>query len=188
LAAPAWGGAADHAPARRFIQERHSALTLAMQKGGKSNPELLRVLDGMLDYDHFVRRSLGDSWDGLDQAQRDQFGDVLKGLIRASYRRNLRDITGYDIAYSGESDAEDGVLVATVASDPRKKRREPLRIDYVVGKTAGGAKVRDIVTGGVSLVGNYRKQFARIIKRDGFEALLGKMRTQLEKLEGTEGG
>lgn len=186
---PAWANPAEHEAARRFVKDRHTALTTAMQKAPdpKTNPELLRVLDGMLDYDHFVRQSLGTSWDGLTPAQRQQFGEVLQGLIRASYRRNLRDITGYDIAYTGESAAEDGVLVGTLASDPNRKRREPLRIDYVVFKTPAGHKVRDIVTGGVSLVGNYRKQFARIIKRDGFDALLGKMRTQLDKLDGSAG-
>jgi phospholipid transport system substrate-binding protein len=159
-----------------------------MQKAqdAKANPEVLRVFDGMLDYDHFVRSSLGTAWGDLTAEQREQFGSVLKGLIRASYRRNLRDITGYDVAYTGESDGEDGVLVATLASDPRHKRREPLRIDYVVAKTPSGPRVRDIVTGGVSLVGNYRKQFARIIKRDGFDGLLGKMRKQLEKLDGAQ--
>jgi phospholipid transport system substrate-binding protein len=189
VTAPAWAESGDHAAARRFMQERHAALTAAMRKSGdpKTNPELLRLLDGMLDYDHFVRQSLGKSWDSLSAAQREQFASVLQGLIRASYRRSLRDITGYDIAYTGESDADDGVLVATVASDPKKKRSEPLRIDYVVAKTSAGQKVRDIVTGGVSLVGNYRKQFARIIKRDGFDALLEKMKKQLDKLDNGTG-
>jgi phospholipid transport system substrate-binding protein len=95
----------------------------------------------------------------------------------------LKDISGYDVTYAGESEGSQGVLVATTAKDPKKKRQEPLRIDYVVAKAGSVHKVRDIVTGGVSLLGNYRRQFARIMKKDGFDALLGKMQTQLDKLE-----
>jgi phospholipid transport system substrate-binding protein len=186
LPLPALAAPADFAAARRFVEQRHQALFAAMKKSShpKTDPELLRLFDQMLDYDHFVRQSLGDSWDGLSEQQRQRFSEVLRGLIRGSYQKNLKDISGYEVTYTGESEGSQGVLVATVAKDPKKKRQEPLRIDYVVAKAATGHRVRDIVTGGVSLLQNYRRQFARIMKKDGFDRLLGKMQTQLDKLEG----
>lgn len=179
---------ADYPAARRFIQQHHEALLSAMKKSPnpKENPELLRLFDEMLDYDHFVRESLGTSWDSLSAEQRRRFSDILRGLIRGSYRKNLRDLTGYDITYTGESDASSGVLVATLATDPKKKRQDPLRIDYVVGKEDGHHKVWDIVTAGVSLVQNYRRQFARIMKKDGADGLLQKMQAQLDRMESDE--
>ena len=179
LAAP------DFTGARRFVEQRHQALFTAMRKSKnpKTDPELLRLFDEMLDYEHFVRESLGKSWDGLSPDQRERLSAVLRGLIRGSYRKNLKDISGYDVTYTGESEGSQGVLVATLAKDPQKKRQEPLRIDYVVAKTGNVHRVRDIVTGGVSLVTNYRRQFARIMKKDGFDGLLAKMQVQLDKLE-----
>jgi phospholipid transport system substrate-binding protein len=176
---------AEHPAARRFIQQHHEALLKSMKKSANpnDNPELLQLFDEMLDYQHFVQECLGSSWDSLTDAQKQQFSDILRRLIRASYRKNLRDLTGYDVAYTGESDASEGVLVATSASDPKKKRQEPLRIDYLVGKPGGQQKVWDIVTAGVSLVQNYRRQFARIMKKEGADGLLRKMQVQLERLE-----
>lgn len=180
--------APDFAGARRFVKSKQDALQLGMRnaKDPKSDPALLAIFDGMLDYPHFVRHSLGTHWDSLSEAQRDHFGKVLRGLIRGSYRRNLRDISGYDVEYTGESEGEDGVIVGTRAADPRKKRPDPLRIDYVVAKTESGFKVRDIVTGGVSLVTNYRRQFGRIIRKKGFDELMRMMEKQLTKLESDE--
>jgi phospholipid transport system substrate-binding protein len=46
----------------------------------------------------------------------------------------------------------------------------------------GGAwKVGDIVTEGVSLVSSYRSQFTKIIKKDGFPALVQKMKDKIAK-------
>jgi phospholipid transport system substrate-binding protein len=41
--------------------------------------------------------------------------------------------------------------------------------------------VQDIVTEGVSLVSSYRSQFTKIVKKDGFPALIQKMKDKLAK-------
>lgn len=182
VAANAYAGPEDFGPARSFMQTKHEALKKGVAKAGEPDAATVQIFDGMLDYDHFVRESLGSHWDTLDEGQRERFGQLLKKLIRGSYTRNLKGIAGYDVEYAGETQGDAGVLVSTIAKDPQKKRQEPLRIDYVVAKTAAGLRVRDIVTGGVSLVRNYRNQFGRLLKKDGFDALLGKMNAQLDKL------
>jgi phospholipid transport system substrate-binding protein len=175
----------DWAGARRFMQTKHAELSAGMRKARdpKTDPELMRIFDGMLDYPHFVRESLGEHWDQLDPGQQARFAEVLQKLVRGSYRKSLKDISGYEVQYTGESDGESGVLVATLAADPKKKRQDPLRIDYVVGKGPNGFLVRDIVTGGVSLLRNYKRQFARIIKKESFDALMAKMENQLKRVE-----
>lgn len=175
----------DWAGARRFMQTKHAELQAGMRKARdpKTDPDLLRIFDGMLDYPHFVRESLGEHWDQLTREQQTRFADVLQKLVRGSYRKSLKDISGYEVQYTGESDGEGGVLVATMAADPKKKRQDPLRIDYVVGKGPNGFLVRDIVTGGVSLLRNYKRQFARIIKKESFDALMTKMENQLKRVE-----
>ena len=42
-------------------------------------------------------------------------------------------------------------------------------------------KVQDIITEGMSLVKNYRTSFGKIIKKDGFPALIQKMKDKLAK-------
>ena len=57
-----------------------------------------------------------------------------------------------------------------------------IKVDYVLRKDAAG-KLRcfDVVTDKVSLVSNYRAQFTKIIKKDGFPALIAKMKKKLGK-------
>ncbi len=69
----------------------------------------------------------------------------------------------------------------TVAKKKGDARDEPLSIDYVVNDASGKNKIVDIVTEGSSLVVNYRNQFKRIIKKQGFPELIKRMKTKLEK-------
>jgi phospholipid transport system substrate-binding protein len=53
-----------------------------------------------------------------------------------------------------------------------------------VHKAGSSWRVQDIVTEGSSLVKNYRQQFTRIIKKDGFPELLKRMKTKLNSANG----
>ena len=59
----------------------------------------------------------------------------------------------------------------------------PVTIDFNVHKVGSQLKIRDIVTEGSSLTSNYRSQFRRIIKKKGFDELIKRMKTKLEKDE-----
>lgn len=181
--AAADGNASSGSKAAEFVRGKHEELqgALKVSKEPKSDPKLLAIFDAMLDYDALTRDSLGAEWDGLNPEQRAEFGAILKQLIQKSYRKNLSDTSGYEVQYVGVDGAEDGTVVKTLAQNKVNKREKPLGINYVVSSTAAGFKVRDVVTDEVSLVGNYRTQFKRIIKKKGFSGLVEQMRKQLDK-------
>jgi len=52
-----------------------------------------------------------------------------------------------------------------------------LALDYRMIRRAGRWVVYDVVVDGTSMVGNYRAQFARIIKKASFAALVEKLAT-----------
>jgi ABC-type transporter MlaC component len=101
-------------------------------------------------------------------------------LIQKSYRKNLRDTVRYAVTYAGEAAAKNGVLVRTVVRDTKNTHEKPVSVDYVVDSSTGSSRVRDIVTEEVSLVGNYKKQFARLLKKRGPEGLLTQMQKQVD--------
>lgn len=177
LVVPSWALAAD-GDASHWVQERQTALYTLLRSGDADGVDA--AMDAMLDYDALARDSLGKHWDDLSEAQRGEFQDVLKKLVRASYRKNLKKTLDYDIAFNGEGKAKkDGVVVHTVAKSRKNKREEPFDVDYAVHDRAGSMAVYDIVTEGSSLVSNYRSQFSRVIKKDGFDGLMKKMRRRL---------
>jgi len=104
-------------------------------------------------------------------------------LVRAAYRKSLKRISDFDVEFKGEAQGETGQIVKTVAKSRSDARQEPISIDYVVHEVNGKWRVADIVTEGSSLVGNYRAQFRRIIKKNGFPELIKRMKTKLEKGE-----
>ncbi|MGC4092158.1 MAG: ABC transporter substrate-binding protein [Polyangiaceae bacterium] len=108
--------------------------------------------------------------------------------MRSAYRKSLKRISDYNVEFKGETPSEGGQIVRTVAKSRTDARQEPLSIDYVVHEVNGKWRVADIVTEGSSLVANYRNQFRRIIKKNGFPELMKRMKTKLDKGEALRSG
>jgi phospholipid transport system substrate-binding protein len=176
-AAPARAGAATD-----VVKAKQGALFDLLKQGTPdSQKKLDAIFDDMLDYATLAETSLGSEWGARSDTEKAQFTDLLKQLVRSSYQRNLKKILGFDIDYLGE-DAADGAVVVKTKSKPKDARDEPVEINFkMVNK--GTWKVQDIVTEGVSLVSSYRSQFTKIIKKDGFPALMQKMKDKLAKGE-----
>ena len=59
------------------------------------------------------------------------------------------------------------------------KRGEEIALDYKLHKVDGDWKVYDIVIENISLVNNYRAQFARFLAKSSFAELLDRIREKL---------
>jgi phospholipid transport system substrate-binding protein len=93
---------------------------------------------------------------------------------------------GYEVEYRGVHRSGAATTVATVAKHKSDKRKPPLSIDYVLQEKDGKRRAVDVVVEGSSLVGNYRSQFTRVIKKKGFAELIAVMKRKLEKGEKSE--
>lgn len=171
--------------ARAFIQARQSQVTDLLKKPANSarDKQIASVLDGMLDYDKLARESLSRHWADLAEGQKKEFTDLLKQLVQRNYERNIKNIQGYSVEYLGETNAKKAVVVKTRAASKTNRREQPIEIDYRLEQTGDEWRVFDIVTEGSSLVGNYRNQFNRIIRKDGYDALIQRLQDRLDKDE-----
>lgn len=166
-----------------FVRKKHDELVAAVKaaRDPKTDAKVLAVFEAMFDYEALARDSLGGEWEGLEDSQRTEFSSVLKQLVEKSYRKNLRDPSSYLVQYLGTEPDPNGTLVKTTAQSKANKREKPLTINYVVGTTNQGLKVRDVITDDVSLVGNYRSQFKKVLKKKGFDGLLDQLRKKLDE-------
>lgn len=169
--------------ATEFVRKKHDELQTAVKAASdpKTDPKLLAIFDTMLDYEAISKDSLGTKWEELEEGQRAEFSAVLKQLVQKSYRKNLRDPSDFSVEYTGAEESPQGVLVRTLAQNKANRREKALGIDYLVSTTSGGPKIRDVITDQVSLVGNYRSQFKRMLRERGFSGLMEQMRKQLDK-------
>jgi phospholipid transport system substrate-binding protein len=173
--------AAAGGSAQAWVKEHHVGLMklLKQPKNAASDESVSKAVDGMLDYGTIARKSLGANWDKLTDAQRQDFQSVLTQLVRRAYQRDLRKTLGYEVTVGEASPVADGSLVKTVARNRKNAREEPIDIDYVVRDNGGSWIVTDIITDGSSLVGNYQNQFGQIIRKNGFDELMRRMRHKL---------
>jgi phospholipid transport system substrate-binding protein len=55
---------------------------------------------------------------------------------------------------------------------------QPVPIDYNMEKTSAGWKVYDVMVGGVSLVANYRTEFANVVRESGIDGLIRNLQSK----------
>ena len=87
----------------------------------------------------------------------------------------------YKVKWVGSEPLDDGVKVKSSARSVKKKRQPPITIDYAMSPAGEEWKVYDIFTDDVSLVKNYKRQFRRVIKEEGWKGLIGRMEKKLNE-------
>ena len=89
----------------------------------------------------------------------------------------LRYLGERKTSYVGESVDGRRALVETFLSSEKDGK---LPVEYRLAGVGDRWIVEDVVVDGVSLTGNYRVQFGRIIRTSSYEALLHRMRNHGE--------
>jgi phospholipid transport system substrate-binding protein len=175
-------GVANAGPATDVVKTKQTALfALLKQPGPAGQPKISTIFDEMLDYQTLAEASLGKEWPARTDAEKAEFSELLKQLVRKAYERNLKKTLNFNIEYVGEDPVDGSITVKTKAVSKTNTREEPIEIAYKMVEKNGAWRVQDIVTEGVSLVSSYRSQFTKIIKKDGFPVLIQKMKDKLAK-------
>jgi phospholipid transport system substrate-binding protein len=94
-------------------------------------------------------------------------------LIR-TYATALSKYKNQTIEYKPLRMAE-GATTVSVKTAIVQPGGQPIAVDYSLEKQADTWKVYDIVIEGVSLVTNYRGQFAQEIRQNGLDSLISKL-------------
>jgi phospholipid transport system substrate-binding protein len=146
----------------------------------KRKMAIKKIISENFDLDKMAEQSLGACWKELSDSGRREFKEVFRDLFQDSYTRLVLDfLTQEKILYLKEDPGKDGILVETVIL----RTNEEISVNYLIALLKEGWLVRDVVIDGVSIVGNYRKSFARFIERESYEALLERMRVQQRAIE-----
>jgi phospholipid transport system substrate-binding protein len=178
--------AAPAAGASTYLKAKHEKVNAILKsKDADKDKKVEDELNTLIDYDQMAKDALGDAWNDPKRtdAERTQFEDLLKQLIQKNYKKRLSQTLDYAINYKGEDAGKDGaVIVHTEAQNVTDKREAPTQIDYVMKKSASGSYiVVDLIPEGSSMIKTYHKEFTKVISKDGWDAMIKKMKDKLAK-------
>lgn len=139
-----------------------------------------QIVDPHFDYREMAKRSLGTTWSSLSSSQQDEFVRLFAQLLENSYSDKIEKYAQrVKIDYTGEHQEGNYAEVRTVVVRPNDR----IPLNYRLLQEGGGWKVYDVVIEGVSLVSNYRSQFARIIHESSYTQLVQRLRDRVSVLE-----
>lgn len=117
---------------------------------------------------------LGKTWRSIDETQKQKFQAEFKTMLLRTYAVALGKYKDQEIEFKPLR-MEPGDKQATVKTQIIQNSAQPISVDYALAKTENSWKVFDIAIEGVSLVTNYRSQFAGEIKNNGIDSLISKL-------------
>jgi phospholipid transport system substrate-binding protein len=131
------------------------------------------------DFQRMSKLVLGKNWQSATPEQQNRFIAAFRDLLVRTYAAALAKAaeTGVDVTYEpvrAEADAK-WVTVKTKV----KQADQNFAVDYsVYPQTASDWKIFDVVVEGVSLVTNYRTEFASDVSSIGMDGLIKKIESR----------
>jgi len=153
---------ADPSPAQRLVREQRRL-------------DVRRVAADLFDFDEISRRALSRHWTARSPEEQVEFVRLFTDLLERTYIGRIESYSGEKIVYLGE--VVDGPF-ATVRSKVVARRRTETPLDYKLHLRDGRWKVYDVLIDHVSFVATYRSEFARIIQKESYAALVERLRKQ----------
>ena len=170
------------------VQGLYDVLLGTMKNGrtlGQSGrfTQLEPVIRRTFDIPSMTRLSIGASWAGLSEAQRQQLTESFGRYISAIYADRFDSYAGQKLQVTGEQPNPGGVMVK---SQIVKANGEPVKVDYMMRRNGDGWLISDIyLDGAISEVATRRSEFAAILKNDGIDGLIAALNRKADILTGT---
>src|SRR6201994_4429389 len=172
------------------VQGLYDALLSTMKNArtlGQSGrfTQLAPVIRRTFDIASMARLSIGPSWTGLSDAQRQQATESVGRYISAIYADRFDSYNGQKLTVTGEQPAPSGVMVR---SQIIKANGEPVKVDYMMRRNGDSWLISDIyLDGAISEVATRRSEFAAILRTDGVGGLIAALNRNADRLPGKTG-
>jgi phospholipid transport system substrate-binding protein len=157
-----------------LIQEVQAILQTKSEKSQRQ--ELVeKAAAKHLDFREMAKRSLPSTWTKLKRSQQDEFVQVFSGLLKASYANHLDEFARTKVDYQGETNKAQDSEVRILVLRPNDK----IPVNFRLLQEPQGWMIFDMVIDGVSLVENFRSQFAAMIQDSSYRELMARLKERL---------
>ena len=140
---------------------------------------LEEVIAERFDYEEMSKRTLAAQWKPLSPSERQEFVQLFKAFLSEQYAARIEGYAGERVLYLSERTVDGYAEVRTrLVSD-----KLDFPMDYRLTNKDGTWYAYDVIVDGVSLVMNYRSQFAKIIAESSFQDLMRRLKERRLKEE-----
>lgn len=155
--------------------------TLAGAQHRTARAQAIRqIIKTNFDFSLMAKNSLGAVYGRLSSGQRQEFINTFSYLFQDSYTRLVLDFLKKEtIKYEKERRQNSGARVDTKLI----RTNETIPVDYLMRPQGQGWLLYDVIVDGVSILDNYKRQFAQVIRTNSFDFLMKKMKTQMRAIK-----
>jgi phospholipid transport system substrate-binding protein len=126
--------------------------------------------------------AVGPAWQKATPEQKQRLAEGFRSLLVRTYASSLTVFREQNFDFRPlrmkPGDTEVTVLVRVLQTGS-----QPVNIEYDMEKTARGWKVYDVRIAGISLVANYRTEFANVVRQSGVDGLVAALEKKNKSVE-----
>jgi outer membrane protein OmpA-like peptidoglycan-associated protein len=158
---------------------RATAILVGATDAKQAGEDVRNLAGTLFDGRAAARRALGPEWDRHTGPEREEFARTFTAVLARAYVEVVRGRLPRDrppaIRVLGEDIAAGGRL-AIVRTSVQARDGSDVQLDYTMIRANGAWFVDDVVIDGVSLLENYRVQFARVLRTLSYTELMARLR------------
>ena len=183
------GGRAEAGPPTETLRAIYAEANAIITAPPADAPPLERLdsiralFSKAFDFRGAAERALGRQWKARSAVEQNDFTTLFAGFVQRGFVFWLASVAAVDdagggvtINYLGETVDRDRASVRT--SVERRGGRE-VRLDHDMVYRNRRWAVRDVTIDGISLVANYRAQFAHVIRTSSYRDLVDRMQLRV---------
>ncbi|NTV14592.1 MAG: ABC transporter substrate-binding protein [Desulfobulbaceae bacterium] len=147
--------------------------------------KIMAYVSQRFDFEEISKQTLAGKWRELSPDQRKNFERLFSELLKNTYIGRVEAYSDEVIQFEKEvfdGDQRSKVMVYTKVV----KNNQEIPINYKLMAKNDDWFVYDVVIEGVSLVRNYRTEFARILNQEQYPGLLKRIQEKIDSREETK--
>jgi phospholipid transport system substrate-binding protein len=145
----------------------------------EQDDKIWEIIHRIFDFKAVSIRSLGRNWKNFSPAEQDEFAQVFAKLLGRNYLKQIKQ--GYrDETVTFDAEEAMGKKKALVKTRIHRANGD-VPVDYMLWQSPKGWRIYDVKVEGVSLVKNYRAQFADILLKKSPKDLIQQIKEKITK-------
>lgn len=140
--------------------------------------QLFNLVDQRFNFQLMARLALGDTWTTVDKNERRHFVELFSELLKNTYIRRVESYSGEQIVFTRQIVKNNLALIFS----KYEKNNQDFTINYKMQNNNGKWLVYDVVIEGVSVIKQYRRQFAQILQNETMQGLIKRLDKKVKEL------